>query len=56
MIKNNYENPDKKRIIAWCAYCKDPVYEYENFEYDKHENKYYHFFCYEQMNLFMDLI
>lgn len=44
------EIKDEERIIGYCGYCKDPVYENEKFEYDEIENKYYHDFCYEQMN------
>lgn len=39
-------------IVGYCAYCKDPVYETENFEY--RNCKYYHSFCYRQMNLYFE--
>jgi hypothetical protein len=38
---------EQKYVIGYCAYCKDPVYEYEDFEYNEQEAKYYHRFCYE---------
>lgn len=41
----NDENPSQDRIIGYCSYCKDPVYDYEDFEYL--ECTYFHNFCYE---------
>ena len=41
---------DGKYIIGYCGYCKDPVYEDDNFEHE--DGKYYHRFCYHQMNLY----
>ena len=43
---------DESNIVGWCAYCKDPIYEDEDF---RHVNGfYYHEFCYRQMNEIYD--
>ena len=39
---------ETKRIIDWCIWCKDPIYEGESYYIDKNEDK-WHDFCRDQM-------
>ena len=50
-IKNNIFNRgeiEEEKIIAWCVYCKDPIYENEDFH--KQKSLMYHSDCWKQKN------
>lgn len=46
---NEYKDPD---ILGFCAYCKDPVFADGDFV--SNNGGYYHLFCYNQKNLYID--
>jgi hypothetical protein len=43
---------EQRRIIGYCAYCKDPIYDDEKLS--KYKGRKYHEFCLEQMNSYYD--
>jgi len=40
----------KRKIINYCIYCRDPIYEGDDFEVDKKTGDFYHRECFVQMN------
>jgi len=47
---NNMKNT--KKILDYCAYCKDPIYKNE--AYTKDKDGIYHPFCYSQEHSYTD--
>jgi hypothetical protein len=44
--KPNAGRIEEEKIIAWCSYCKDPIYEDDDFH--KQNGSMYHTDCWKQ--------
>lgn len=44
---------NKEKIIYYCMYCKDPIYEGDRYIVDENGDK-LHIDCYEQINRYDD--
>ena len=56
MCNDKFNTKQNKKIVDWCGYCRNPIYEGE--DYRCKDGIYYHddkdFSCYNQMNTYLD--